>query len=77
MLLSDMFLFTDDASDSIEVQKKGMESLKNKNDQKNGGRVNITLSETILEKLQYKLSYHLPRVFSSLGHFLQILKHAI
>ena len=36
---------SDDASDSIEVQQKGIGSLKNKNDQRNGGRINITLTD--------------------------------
>ena len=36
---------SDDASDSIEVQQRGIGSLKNKNDQRNGGRINITLTD--------------------------------
>lgn len=35
--------FLDDASDSLDVQEKGLRSIRDLNDQSHGGRVNISL----------------------------------
>lgn len=39
-----MYYYQDDASDPLSVQEQGMMTLRNKNDQSKGGRVNITVS---------------------------------
>ncbi|WAR31289.1 MAuncharacterized [Mya arenaria] len=38
-------LDSDDASDSLEVQERGLRSLKNKDDPSHGGKINITLCD--------------------------------
>lgn len=50
---------SDDASDTVAVQETGLRSLKDKNDQSKGGRVNINLQEAHVTKnlLQFIFGY--------------------
>ena len=57
---------SDDASDSIEVQQKGIGSLKNKNDQRNGGRINITLTDNPHDSKWLHMYYSLKMVVHGL-----------